>query len=126
MATVTDPRNPIKTRKATRPATGVCRWLTKPNARHEGGVLQINGTAYERPARVRRRGPGRLSAAEGRRRDVRPALRPERLRLPRRDLPPGAPRRLQARPGPACRPGGAGPVATRPPGRGRPPLPRSG
>ena len=47
MATVTDPRNPIKARKAARPAAGVCRWLTKPNARHEGGVLQINGTAYE-------------------------------------------------------------------------------
>ena len=47
MATVTDPRNPIKTRRATRPATGLCRWLSKPNAHHEGGVLAINGTAYE-------------------------------------------------------------------------------
>jgi hypothetical protein len=47
MATVIDPRNPIKTRKATRPATGLCRWLSKPNAKHEGGVLQINGTVYE-------------------------------------------------------------------------------
>jgi hypothetical protein len=47
MATVTDPRNPIKTRQATRPAAGLCRWLSKPNAHHEGGVLQINGTAYE-------------------------------------------------------------------------------
>jgi hypothetical protein len=47
MATVTDPRNPIKSRKATRPATGTCRWLTKPNANHEGGVLDINGTVYE-------------------------------------------------------------------------------
>jgi hypothetical protein len=47
MATLSDPRNPIKTRKATRPAAGVCRWLTKPNAKHEGGVLQINGTVYE-------------------------------------------------------------------------------
>src|SRR5215472_6763647 len=45
MATVTDPRNPIKT--ATRPASGLCRWLSKPNAHHEGGVLQVNGTAYE-------------------------------------------------------------------------------
>ena len=47
MATVTDPRNPIKTRPATRPASGLCRWLTKPNAHHEGGALEINGTAYE-------------------------------------------------------------------------------
>jgi hypothetical protein len=47
MATVTDPRNPIKTRKATRPVSGTCRWLTRPNANHEGGVLEINGTAYE-------------------------------------------------------------------------------
>jgi hypothetical protein len=47
MATVTDPRNPIKVRKATRPATGLCRWLSKPNAQHEGGVLAINGTRYE-------------------------------------------------------------------------------
>ena len=37
MATLTDPRNPIKTRKATRPASGFCRWLSKPNAHHEGG-----------------------------------------------------------------------------------------
>jgi hypothetical protein len=47
MATVTDPRNPIKTRKATKPATGLCRWLNKPNPQHEGGVLAINGTRYE-------------------------------------------------------------------------------
>ena len=47
MATVTDPRNPIKTRKATRPAAGLCRWINKPNAHHEGGVLEINGTSYE-------------------------------------------------------------------------------
>jgi hypothetical protein len=47
MATVTDPRNPNKTRKATRPAAGTCRWLTEPNAQHEGGVLAINGTVYE-------------------------------------------------------------------------------
>jgi hypothetical protein len=47
MATVIDPRNPIKTRKATKPATGMARWLTKPNADHAGGVLQINGTGYE-------------------------------------------------------------------------------
>jgi hypothetical protein len=38
MATVTDPRNPIKPRNATRPAAGLCRWITKPNARHEGGA----------------------------------------------------------------------------------------
>jgi hypothetical protein len=47
MATVPDPRNPSKTRPATRPAAGTCRWLTRPNARHEGGVLVINGTTYE-------------------------------------------------------------------------------
>jgi hypothetical protein len=47
MATVIDPRNPIKTRKATRPVSGVCRWLNKPNPQHEGGVLAINGTRYE-------------------------------------------------------------------------------
>ena len=47
MATVTDPRNPIKVRKATRPASGLCRWLTRPNGHHEGGVLEINGTRYE-------------------------------------------------------------------------------
>src|SRR5438270_13273009 len=47
MATVTDPRNPIKTRKATRPVRGVCRWITKQNAHHDGGVLAINSTAYE-------------------------------------------------------------------------------
>ena len=47
MATLTDPRNPIKTRKATRPARGMCRWIARPNAHHEGGVLAINGTAYE-------------------------------------------------------------------------------
>jgi hypothetical protein len=47
MANVTDPRNPIKNRKATRPVSGKCRWLSKPNAKHEGGVLEINGTPYE-------------------------------------------------------------------------------
>jgi hypothetical protein len=47
MATVSDPRNPNKGRTATRPAAGMCRWLTKPNADHAGGVLEINGTAYE-------------------------------------------------------------------------------
>jgi hypothetical protein len=47
MATVSDPRNPIKTRQATLPATGVCRWLTRPNAEHAGGVLSINSTVYE-------------------------------------------------------------------------------
>jgi hypothetical protein len=47
MATVTDPRNPSKFRKATKAASGLCRWLTKPNADHAGGVLQINGTRYE-------------------------------------------------------------------------------
>jgi hypothetical protein len=47
MATVTDPRNPIKTRKATHPAVGLCRWLQKPNAERAGGVLSINGTAYD-------------------------------------------------------------------------------
>src|ERR1700741_4347010 len=47
MATVSDPRNPHKTRNADRPAAGLCRWLARPNARHEGGVLQINGTAYQ-------------------------------------------------------------------------------
>jgi hypothetical protein len=43
----TDPRNPIKAKKATRPAAGTCRWLAEPNANHEGGVLEINGTPYE-------------------------------------------------------------------------------
>jgi hypothetical protein len=47
MATVSDPRNPIKAPLATRPASGVCRWLSKPNAHHEGSMLAINGTAYE-------------------------------------------------------------------------------
>ena len=47
MATVTDPRNPLKTRPATRPAAGLCRWLAKPSAEHAGGVLSINGTAYD-------------------------------------------------------------------------------
>src|SRR4051794_34518234 len=47
MATVTDPRNPHKTHKATRPAAGTCRWLAEPNAHHEGGVLEINGTPYD-------------------------------------------------------------------------------
>jgi hypothetical protein len=27
--------------------SGTCRWQALPNARHEGGVLQINDTAYE-------------------------------------------------------------------------------
>jgi hypothetical protein len=44
MATLTHPRKPVK---ATRPACGTCRWISKPNRRHEGGVLRINGTAYE-------------------------------------------------------------------------------
>ncbi len=47
MATVSDPRNPSKTGNATRPASGVCRWLTRPYAQHAAGVLAINGTAYE-------------------------------------------------------------------------------
>jgi hypothetical protein len=47
MATVADPRNPNKTRNANRPAAGLCRWFSKPNAQHEGGVLQVNGTRYE-------------------------------------------------------------------------------
>jgi hypothetical protein len=47
MATVSDPRNPIKTPKAARPAAGLCRWLNRPNAHHEGGLLAINGTRYE-------------------------------------------------------------------------------
>ena len=47
MASVRDPRNPIKTRRATTPATGTARWVTRPNAEHVGGVLAINGTAYE-------------------------------------------------------------------------------
>jgi hypothetical protein len=41
MATMTRSRKPVK------PVHGSCRWLTKPNAHHEGGVLQINGTDYE-------------------------------------------------------------------------------
>ena len=44
MATMTRSRTSVK---PTRPASGLCRWQTLPNARHEGGVLQINGTAYE-------------------------------------------------------------------------------
>jgi hypothetical protein len=47
MASVRDPRNPLKPRPATRPAHGTARWLTRPNGRREGGVLAINGTAYE-------------------------------------------------------------------------------
>jgi hypothetical protein len=47
MATVSDPRNPHKTRNANRPAAGLCRWLTRPNAEHAGGVLDVNGTRYE-------------------------------------------------------------------------------
>src|SRR5690349_21484371 len=47
MATVSDPRNPVQSRKATRPATGVCRWITKPASPREGGVLEINGTVYD-------------------------------------------------------------------------------
>jgi hypothetical protein len=45
MIKITDPRNPIKT--ATRRATGQARWLTRPNVCREGGVLEVNGTAYE-------------------------------------------------------------------------------
>jgi hypothetical protein len=44
MATVRTSRQPVK---ATRPVTGFCRWLTKPNSEHGYGVLSINGTAYE-------------------------------------------------------------------------------
>jgi hypothetical protein len=47
VATLTDPRNPIKTRQATQPATGTCRWLTRPSRPGEYGVLAVNGTAYE-------------------------------------------------------------------------------
>jgi hypothetical protein len=47
MATVSDPRNPIKTVRATRPAAGTARWLARPDAEGAGGVLDINGTAYE-------------------------------------------------------------------------------
>jgi hypothetical protein len=47
MATVSDPRNPIKSRKATRPATGTARWLVRPSAEGAGGVLAINGSSYE-------------------------------------------------------------------------------
>jgi hypothetical protein len=47
MAKLSDPRNPNKTRNANRPAAGLCRWLTRPNAHREGGVLEINATAYE-------------------------------------------------------------------------------
>ncbi len=36
-----------RSRKVLQPARGVCRWLTKPNARHEGGLLEINGASYE-------------------------------------------------------------------------------
>jgi hypothetical protein len=46
MATVPDPRNPHKVRPAG-PATGVCRWLTRPNAEGAGGLLEINRVAYE-------------------------------------------------------------------------------
>jgi hypothetical protein len=47
MATVTDPRNPVQSRRAARPATGTARWVTRPGAGHLGGVLAINGTRYE-------------------------------------------------------------------------------
>jgi hypothetical protein len=47
MSTLSDPRGPNKPRRATTPATGTARWLVKPNAHHEGGVLAINGTRYE-------------------------------------------------------------------------------
>jgi hypothetical protein len=47
MASLLDPRNPLKIRRATRPAAGTARWLTRPNAEHAGGVLEINGTRYE-------------------------------------------------------------------------------
>src|SRR5262249_27499653 len=35
-----------RTRKALQPVRGTCSWLSKPNCLHQGGVLQINGTAY--------------------------------------------------------------------------------
>src|SRR5690349_14876320 len=41
MATATNSRSRVK------PAAGSCRWLTKPNAEQAGGILAINGTAYE-------------------------------------------------------------------------------
>jgi hypothetical protein len=47
MSTVSDPRNPAKSRPAPRPATGTARWLVRPSAEGAGGVLSINGTAYE-------------------------------------------------------------------------------
>jgi hypothetical protein len=45
MAIVLDPRNPRKA--ATDPAAGLARWLARPNAKGEGGMLEINGAAYE-------------------------------------------------------------------------------
>ena len=41
------PKSSTRRKKATRPATGNCRWVNKPNANLEGGVLEINGTPYE-------------------------------------------------------------------------------
>src|SRR5262249_58358128 len=43
MSTVSATRN---SRKPLSPATGACRWISKPNRLHQGGVLEINGTAY--------------------------------------------------------------------------------
>ena len=40
MATITRSRKPVK------PVSGTCSWLSKPNRHHQGGVLEINGTAY--------------------------------------------------------------------------------
>src|SRR5438045_3730776 len=42
MSTITKSRRPVK---ATKPATGSCRWLLKP-VWPKPGVLQINGTEY--------------------------------------------------------------------------------
>src|SRR5262249_15905058 len=42
-----DPRNPHKRRGGARPAHGTARWLRRPNARREGGLLEINRVAYE-------------------------------------------------------------------------------
>src|SRR5262249_56001006 len=36
----------IRTRKALQPVRGSCQWLSEPNRLHQGGVLEINGTAY--------------------------------------------------------------------------------
>jgi hypothetical protein len=38
--------NATTSRKGLQPATGSCHWLSQPNRLHQGGVLQINGTAY--------------------------------------------------------------------------------